>query len=315
MKKYIVSSLLLLFVCLGSSLSSMAQERPGYALYMLHQPLVNPAAMGTFDRFTASSLFSAQMTGFPGAPMTGLVDIVAPVGKTGLSIGGNVIFDKAGLTDRTTLGANFAYRITLNPKNYLTFGLGFSAEMMNSRLSSGKVDDPNDPLLAQDIRFNFLPNARAGVYYFRENFYIGFAAGNFMGYNMENTIGAPRVVLNTNWEDMHFYLNSGFNVNISEHWKFQPSVMVKHIAGSPVQVDVNARFLVDNKFGFGVSYRTLSTFMALASYTINDVFTIAYAASIGLDGVRNANYHGHEVMLTFKAKKSKQVIPVNVPRF
>lgn len=309
MKKIWFATLLLVL-----SLSAFAQERPGYSLYMLHQPLVNPAAMGTFDRFNLVSMFSSQLTGFKGAPMTGTLDFVAPIGRTGFSIGGGLIFDKAGYTDKTLLNLNFGYRVTLNPKNYLSFGLGISTEYMNTRLSQGNVNDPNDPIVMEDMRNSFLPNARAGVYYFRNNFYVGFSVGNFMSYSIANS-GTPRAIVNSDPKNMHFYLNSGFNINMGKNWKFQPSLLVKQIAGSPMQFDINTRFLFRDKIGFGVSYRTLSTFLVFANYTINNTVTIAYGSAIGVDYGKTANYHSHEVMLAFKVKKAKQIIPVNVPRF
>jgi type IX secretion system PorP/SprF family membrane protein len=292
-----------------------AQEQPHYSFYMLRQSLINPAALSTYDRISGAVFFNAQMVGFKGAPLVGAVDVSFPIGKTGLVIGGLIQQDKIGATYKSTIGVGVAYRIKLNPSNYLAFGLNANAYMINADFTQVNVQDPNDPSLGTNANTFWSPNFKLGAYYFRKNFYVGFAVGNILTVNLPNYMN-PDPSINARFQDVHFYVNAGWQKKFHhDSWKFQPSVMVKQISGSPTQFDVNMQFVYHEAFGFGLSYRSLNTLMAQINYTHKDIFTIAYAFNMGLGFGNRTNYTGHEVMLGFKVPQTKNRIPVDIPRF
>lgn len=292
-----------------------AQEQPHYSFYMLRQSLVNPAALSTFDRISGAVFFNAQMVGFKGAPIVGALDVSFPIGKTGLVIGGLVQQDKIGATYKSTIGAGIAYRIKLNPKNYLAFGLNANVYMINADFSPLNVVDPLDPSLNANTNTFFSPNFKLGAYYFRRNFYVGFAVGNILTVNLPNFLN-PEPSIDARFQDVHFYINAGWQKKFhNDTWKIMPSVMVKQISGSPTQFDVNLQFMYHEAFAFGMSYRSLNTIMFQMNYTHKDMFTIAYAFNMGLGFGNRTNYTGHEVMLGFKVPQSKNRIPVDIPRF
>jgi len=292
-----------------------AQEQPHYSFYMLRQSLINPAALSTYDRISGAGFFNAQMVGFKGAPIVGALDVSFPIGKTGLVIGGLIQQDKIGATYKSTIGVNIAYRVKLNPRNYLAFGINANAYMINADFNQLTVTDPTDPSLNQSINTFWSPNFKIGAYYFRQNFYAGFAVGNILTINLPNYMN-PEPTINANFQDVHFYINAGWQKKFHhDTWKFQPSVLVKQIAGSPTQFDLNVQFLYHEAFGFGVSYRTLNTLMFQINYTHKDMFQIGYAFNLGLGFNNRTNYTGHEVMLGFKLPNTKNRIPVDIPRF
>lgn len=312
MKKII--TIIILFAAVGKL---SAQEQPHYSFYMLRQSLVNPAALSTFDRISGAVFFNAQMVGFKGAPIVGAVDVSFPIGKTGLVIGGLIQQDKIGATYKSTIGVGLAYRIKLNPKNYLAFGLNANAYMINADFSQLNVQDPTDPSLTANSNFStfWSPNFKLGAYYFRPNFYVGFAVGNILTVNLPNYLN-PDPSINSRFQDIHFYINTGWQYRFGNNaWKFQPSVLIKQIAGSPMQFDVNIQFVFHEAFGFGMSYRSLNTLMFQMNYNHMDRFTIAYAFNMGLGFGNRTNYTGHEIMIGFKLPQSKNRIPIDIPRF
>lgn len=310
MKKIIYISAV--FLVLAGRLQ--AQEQPHYSLYMFRQQLINPAALGTYDRVNAGILFNAQMLGFKGFPMVGSADVCIPVGKTGAVVGVQIGQDKIGATYKTSFGASFAYRIRLHPKHYLTFGLNVSAYYNATNFNTLVVQDPNDPSLSQNFDSFWNPNIRLGAYYFTKNLYVGLAVGNVLNVKLPDSTGTTPSIRATG-EDIHFYLQGGWQKEFARDWKIMPSVLVKQIAGSPTQVDVNLQFMYHNQVGFGASYRTLNTALVQINYTFKDMLMIGYAFNFGLGFANRTQYTGHEVMLTFKAPKGKQRIPVDIPRF
>ncbi|MBE2247454.1 MAG: PorP/SprF family type IX secretion system membrane protein [Candidatus Competibacteraceae bacterium] len=291
---------------------SHAQEQAHYSLYMLRPTLINPAAMGSYESVNAAMLFNAQMIGFKGAPLVGSADVGVPIGKTGLSVGAVIGQDKIGAMHKSTFGASLSYRIRLHHRHYLSLGLNATAEMTQADFSTLIVQDPNDPLIQQYTQTYWNPNFRLGAYYFTQNLYVGMAVGNIISLRADSSF-TPQI--NANIHDIHFYLQAGGQVKMGTSWKFQPSVLLKQIAGSPIQADVNIQFLFRDAWGFGASYRTLNTLIVQSNYTFKKMITIGYAFNLGLGFSDRTQYTGHEVMLAFKAPNTKMRIPVEVPRF
>lgn len=292
-----------------------AQEQPHYSLYMFRQSLINPAALTTFDRISGAGFFNAQMVGFKGAPIVGALDVSFPIGKTGLVTGLCIQQDKIGATYKSTIGVGLGYRIKLNPNNYLAFGLNANAYMINADFTQLNVQDPLDPSLTSNFSTFWSPNFKLGAYYFRKNLYVGFAVGNILTVNLPNFLN-PQPSIDARFQDVHFYINAGWQKRFhKDTWKFQPSVLIKQIAGSPTQFDVNVQFVYHEAFGFGVSYRSLNTILAQINYTHKNTFMIAYAFNMGLGFANRTNYTGHEVMIGFNIPQSKNRIPVDIPRF
>lgn len=310
MKKYIV-----LFTAGLSFLAGNAQEQPHYLFYMLQQPIINPAAMGTFDQVNGAALFHAQLVGFNGAPIYGMLDVGAPIGKSNAYIGGQVQQDHIGVNNRTFLGGSFAYRFRLKTQHYLSLGLTAGAEMFQSNLTNAAVQDPGDPVYSQNVQSVWAPNFKLGTYYFADNMYVGFSVGNLLTNRLRLDGTQPGNTIQFSGKGMHFYLNGGWQKKFAKVWKFQPSVLVKYIYGAPIQIDINTQFVFKEQLGFGISYRTASTLVVQANYTIAKSFILAYAASLGLAYRDRANFSGHEVMFAFRVKSKRQILPVDVPRF
>lgn len=296
-------------------LELQAQEQPQYNLYMMQSSIINPAAMGSYDRITFATLFNTQLTGFDGNPYLAMADIVIPIGKTNAQIGSNIFYDRIGVNNRTSFQASFAYRIKLNPKNFLSFGIAGNVQLFSADYTNLQVVDPDDPIQTNAYENIVSPNMRIGFWYFRPNFYLGGVVGNIFHLKLNGGI-ANSSEIRTGVEDMHFYLQSGYQFRLHEKWIFQPSIMARYIMGSPFQLDVNTRFVYNDIFGFGASYRTIEQVMALVTVDIKKTFTIGYAANFGLGTQRNHTFYtGHEVFLKLMLSKTKRPIGVSVPHF
>lgn len=309
MKKLIF--ILLFSIC---GIQIWAQEQPHYSLYMLRQSLINPAALSTFDEVSGALFFNYKMVGFNGAPLVGALDVSVPVGKTGLTVGFLTQQDKIGATYKSTIGLNVSYRIRLNPKNYLAFGINGSAYMINANFNSLTVQNPIDPVLNSGFETFWSPNFKIGAYYFRKNFYLGYAVGNVLTVQLPNAqYSAPQI--QARFQDVHHYVQTGFQVHMGSYWKLQPSFLVKFVPGSPIQFDANLQFNYYDRVGFGVCYRSLNSALIHANVLIAKKFTIGYGFTMGFGFENRTNYTGHELMLGFKIPSTKNRIPVDVPRF
>lgn len=284
-----------------------AQDRANYNLYNLYHPVINPAGMGAFDQLNAMMLFNYQMIGFDGAPLNLMADVSAPIGKTNAIIGGQIHHDRIGHRNRTQFGVSFAYRVRLNLKNYLSFGINVMGQNMNINWQDAQNVNIQDPILSNGTQQFWSPDFKLGTYYFSERVYAGFSVGNLISFK-------PNGELTADINNIHFYLQGGVNIPVGL-WKIQPSTLLKYAHGSPLQIDVNMQAMYNDFIGFGLSYRTLNTMLAQINLNIAKTVRVGYGFNMGL-GFRNNTFNtGHEVMLIYTAKKSMKNIGVKCPRF
>lgn len=297
--------------------TAKAQDIPHYSLYMLHQPFVNVAAAGSYDGIYGALIVNNQMMGFAGAPVVGTIDVGGPIGNTNLVLSGQLSQERIGISNKTNFALSAAYRVQLDMKNYLSFGLSFGGKYVNSDFSQlGNVG--GDATFTNRVNY-VSPTIRAGVYYFRNNFYAGVGVNNILSDDLNNTtLGRVREV-KADAKQMHWFVHAGYQVKFGNNWKFQPSVYMKHVSGAPLQLDVNAHFLANDRVGFGASYRTLGTAVVLVDYTFRKGVTLGYSGNFSINNKTKSSFMGHEIFLGFKLKggknKNQKLIGIDVPRF
>jgi type IX secretion system PorP/SprF family membrane protein len=262
--------------------------------------------MSSYDQLTAVVLWNYQMAGFTGAPMVGILDINSPIGKSNVNLGGQIAVDRIGNRWQNFAYLNFSYRVQLNLKNYLGFGISAGLQNINwnyQEFVNGGIE-PNQQTINQ-----FAPDFKLGAYYFADRLYIGFATNNLIKLRLNEP------VIQVNINDIQFMLHGGYKIRINDLWSLTPSMLFKQIAGSPLQIDVNLNAMYNQIFGFGLSYRTLETFLVQLNVKIAKQWFLGYGYNMGLGFRDNKFYHGHEVMLMFNGLNGKKKLPVSCPRF
>jgi type IX secretion system PorP/SprF family membrane protein len=314
---FALKQLLLLLITALITISTKAQNAPHYSLYMLQQSIINPAAIGSYGYVNGAALFKKQWIGIDKAPTTIVFDINAPLGKTNSALGLNVVNDKFGYTNSTQLTINYAYRLRLNYKNYIAFGLGAMANMYSANLSKIPTADANDPLLNGDVATQFTPNFKFGAYYFTDDFYFGLGMPNLLTNKyIASSINNYSASTGFDYNQLHFFAHSGWQKKITPALKLMPSVMVKQVAGAPLQLDVNLQVMLFSKLGIGASYRTLGTYIALLNVQASKQLNIAYSYNYHTGSIKPYTSGSHEIMLGFKfMNTTKKLIPVECPHF
>lgn len=308
-----MKSILIITICLIAG-TTFGQNRPHYSLYMLRQNIINPAAIGTQDAFSAATVGNTQINGFAGNPRTLGADLIIPIGQSGFVTGVNVGVDKIGVNSRTSGGLTLGYRLKLATDHYLTFGVNGMGVQQTSAYSELVVDDATDPIYLSKNFSSIGYDIAFGLHYFTNNFYFGVGTMNITEFVSEN----PNDLAMTSRVSMgnaHVIAHAGYQHSLGTDWKIMPSVLYKGIAGSPDQFDLNLQFNYKDVFGFGPLFRTANSFAFQVNGTIAESFTCAYSYNMGIGFKSHTNFTGHELMLIYKAKSTKKRLPVSIPRF
>ena len=153
-----------------------------------------------------------------------------------------------------------------------------------------------DPTLQQNIDNRFTPNVGAGVYYHTDKFYLGLSVPRIL-----ETTHFEESSLSTAKEQMNFYLITGYVFELNPFLKFKPAVLSKIVQGAPLQLDISANFMLDEKFIGGVAYRWDAAFSAMFGFKISEEFLIgmAYDREITDLGATSFNDGSFEIILRY----------------
>jgi len=288
-----------------------AQQDPQYTQYMYNMNVVNPAYAGSRGTLSLGLLGRSQWTSVDGAPKTLTFDVHAPLGKK-VGVGLSVIADEIGPAKETNIYADFSYTLTTSEEGRLAFGLKGGMTLLNVNLLDvvlPQTGSAGDPVFDENINDTF-PNFGAGVYYYTNKWYAGFSVPNIL-----KSEHLDKDNINTKAsEEVHYFLTGGYVFDLSSTVKFKPSLMFKGVAGAPVSVDINANFLMYDRFEVGASYRIEDAVSLLFNFGVTPDFRIGYAYDYTISEFSNSQTGGsHEIILLYDIDFSKK--NVKSPRF
>ncbi|MFT6370117.1 MAG: type IX secretion system PorP/SprF family membrane protein [Maribacter sp.] len=257
----------LLFV----GVAAVAQQDAQYTQYMYNTVNINPAYAGTRGQMSIAALHRSQWVGLEGAPVNQTFNLHTPIGYRGLGMGVSIVNDQIGPTSETNFDMDFSYTIRMAKEARLSFGMKGSINLLDIRFSELNQFTP-DPTLQQDIDNRLSPNIGAGVYYHTKTFYAGLSVPRFL-----ETSHFEESSLSTSKEQMNFYLMTGYVWDVNRFLKFKPTILSKITQGAPLQVDVSANFMFNEKFILGVAYRWDAAVSGMVGFNISNNFLIGIA--------------------------------------
>jgi len=294
--------LLVGILTLMSVSASFGQQDPQYTQYMYNMSVINPAYVGSRGVLNIGLLGRAQWLGVDGAPNTATLSVNGPIGDaTGLGL--SIIYDEIGPVKESNIFADFSYTIFTGEEGKLAFGLKAGVTFLDvGYLETIDPDPLNQPIHQTS------PNFGAGIYYYTNNFYVGFSAPNFLETRHLETDGG---YVTTASEKMHYFLTSGYVFDLNDNLQLKPSTMIKATSGAPVSVDLSANLLVNQMFEVGLSYRIDDSISAMAGFQVNPDFRIGYAYDYTTSSFNVDNSGSHEIILLYEFNRRN----IKSPRF
>jgi type IX secretion system PorP/SprF family membrane protein len=297
--------LLFLFVVLGVS-HVEAQQDAQFTQYMYNTINVNPAYAGSRGVMSVFGVYRAQWVGLEGAPTTKAASIHTPINNSNVGLGVSVIQDEIGPSDKSTISADFSYTLNTSENYKLSFGLKGTASLFNVDYTKLNRYDLNDPRFQNNIDNQFSPNIGAGVYYHSDKLYAG--------------VSVPFILETKHFDDnassvakdaLHYYFIGGYVFDLSETTKFKPAFLAKSVKGAPLQLDLTANFMFNDKFVVGGAWRWSAAMSGLVGFQVNENWFIGYTYDTDTTKLANYNSGSHEFFLRyeFKGKQEKIVSP------
>ena len=303
-----------------SSLCIHAQQDAQFTQYVFNGLHINPAYAGYKEDLFVQSFYRTQWEGIKGAPKTFTVSADGATNEGNVGLGLIVTNDKIGAQRYLTAFANYAYRIRLgnDESSRLAFGLGLGIAQLGIDGNELSTIQDNDIIVPSGFQSVRVPDARFGIFYSNNNYYIGASATNILARYMSRKYTAQILVP---VPQPHLYLTGGALFSLNEEIKFKPVVLLKEDFRGPGSLDISTFFLLKEQIWLGAFMRTSVNIVPKnnlqkgltkesAMGAIIEIFAtpnlrIGYSYDYSLNAIRNYNYGSHEISIGLYLKNKR----------
>ena len=291
----------ILFLALLLVTGVFAQQDAQYTQYMYNTLNVNPAYTGTRGVMSVFALHRTQWVGLEGAPVTNTASISSPIENSKFGIGLSIINDRIGISDENNIAGDIAYTIQTSADYKLSFGLKLTANLLSADFGRLRYINEADRIYYQQFTLSnkFSGNIGAGIYYFSDKMYFGLSVPQFL--ETKHYKDDLKTVAS---EKMHYYFIAGRVFDITDNVKLKPSLLTKLVSGAPLQVDLSANFMINEKFHIGGAYRWSAALSAMVGFQIDKSWFIGYGYDRETTNLSNYNSGSHEIFLRYELFKN-----------
>ncbi len=180
-------------------------------------------------------------------------------------------------------------------RSQLSFGLSGIAYQFSIDDSKINLEDPSDQVYLNAAKSIFIPDASAGIYYSDPNLYAGFSASQLF----QSALRLGEKGYAEYKMKRYYYLTAGYDFVVNESFSIEPSFLLKAAENGAYQVDINSKFIFNEEYWGGISYRTGGALIFMGGVRV-DKFFFGYAFDYTLSSLMKRTYGSHEIMLAIK---------------
>jgi type IX secretion system PorP/SprF family membrane protein len=305
--RYILVNILVLFLLRDS----VAQQPAQYSLYMLNRYVYNPAYAGLQNTLIASVAYRNQWPGFPGNPVSQVVNAHMPLYIAGGGVGMTLENESIGSWKQTS--GLLTFNIQKEVLNGV-FSAGVSAGLLQKQIDGSKVRTPGtifddlgnpvnhqDALLTTSVESGLGPFFHTGFYYMGEKLEVGVSALNLL----ENQIDMGPIKFRPR---RTFTLMGNYRFDVGKKITAQPSLLVKSDI-SQTQMEFSLLTTFNENIFAGASFRgyhseSLDAVAFLTGFRLNEKLMLFYAYDLTLSNLNQVSSGSHELLLVYNLGKA-----------
>ena len=304
------------------SFSLYGQQEAHFSNLAYNPFILNPAAGGMSDILQIETTSRFQWTGYNVGPRSIMITGNSPVkfgegsaalqefnvsddllfeapkastGKTKHIIGGKFLNDAIGPFVKTSVYGSYAIHLPFSKK--INFGAGLGLGWSNFGVNQEKVKLYNEVditysgFLGETTAQNFL-DANAGIVFYNDKFFAGVS----MMQAFNNNVVFEDVTTKSNF-NRHYFLMSRYRFDTRGDVSYEPSLVAKLVANSPLSIDIGTRVIYRNSMWLGIQYRTSNALLFQVGSTIIKNLYLNYAFEYSTGKIRTASNSTHEIQL------------------
>jgi type IX secretion system PorP/SprF family membrane protein len=313
--------LLVLFSFILYCAAANAQQDAQFSQYVFNGLYINPAYAGYKSDININSFYRSQWTGLDGSPTTISIAADGAIANDKVGLGLLLQRDAIGAQSSIALYSNYAYRIQIGQDEDSRLALGLGVGFIQSGVDGNKLNpvQSGDDYIPVGYHSFLSPDARVGVLYTNDHYFIGASADNLLPQFMSslqnaNALGVPI-------PKPHEYFTMGALFELNAQTKLKPSILIKDSPTVPTSMDVNLFLLLNEKIWLGTTYRTgialynkpnlqaglpqSSAMVAVVEFFATENLRIGYAFDYSLNKLGSYGYGSHELSIGFLLKNNR----------
>jgi type IX secretion system PorP/SprF family membrane protein len=212
--------------------------------------------------------------------------------------GMQIINDRTGPLNNFSAYGTYAYHIGLTPRTNLSAGIGLGFSNLSLNADKLRFNQTIDPAVYQtgtinNVRFDM----NAGVYLYSADYFVGLSAQQIVPSRIDFSNNAV-----TKLEGKavpHLFATAGYRFLIGDDFNLTPSVLVKYVQPTPVQVEANAKLQYLDLMWVGASYRHEDGIAAMVGLNVSNTFNVGYSYDYTTSRLNNYTKGTHEIVLGF----------------
>jgi type IX secretion system PorP/SprF family membrane protein len=299
--------LVIVLLLLGISQSGYSQQDPVYTQYLNNLLTIQPAYAGSSGFVNVTGISRAQWIGFAGAPNTNTLTIQGPLKRYNVGLGISIVNDKWGPIRQNGLYVDYAFRVQLNPTQYLSFGLKGGFNMYQAWLTDLVLNDPTDPVYANDINLKMLPNVGVGIMWHSDRFFLGASSPKILRNQIQSQSNESVYK-----EVLHFYGMGGYVFFLNDVFKLKPTLLYRWAERTPSYVDFSGTLIIYDRLWIGATYRFENSYAMIFQFNVNNQLKFGYSYDLTTFHPTQVNSGTHEFMISYDftyGRRGRQITP------
>ena len=279
-----------------------SQQIVMHSNYMVNGLPINPAVAGTKTFAPIVLGFRRQWAGIREAPVAQHLSYHTYVAEQ-IGVGAYAFNDVAGPARRTGLMGGVSVQIKSSYKSRLSFGIAGSFSQYMIDREKLVTEEPGDITVQNYTTNQLIPDLATGLQWYSVNYHFGISIINLIQ-TKSDLFDIMTPVTST--LDRTLYINGSyrFGSDANSTISFEPAGILRFMTNAPLQFDLSGRVFYAQQYYIGASYRLKDALAILVGYD-GYLVGFGYAYDLGLSNLNGFHSGSHEVVLTFKTKRSK----------
>ncbi len=292
------------FICFG-------QQEQLYTHYDMNSLSINPAYAGSNAKTSISLLSRRQWTSLSGAPEYNTFTFSHAVNQdfaVGLNIKQGTIgsFKNTSPLNEINVAANLAYHKTISKNYRLAVGLKLGYFNYNFDISKLDLYQQIDPIFSNKSYNINAPSTGFGSYLYSKKNFIGFSCPQMIFIKKDEV----------NFQNVnHYQLTAGQIFDVTDKNKIKLTTQFRFNSFSPVQVDVNAHYIIDKMGSIGAFVRSEGDVGLMLMAELNKNFKLFYSWDSKIRPLNEYVRYSHEVGLQYNVPFNLLPNRIIIPRF
>ena len=218
-----------------------------------------------------------------------------------MGLGGYYLGDRAGHIQQDGFYATYSYIAQLEGVK-LSFGLSTGIQSYAVDGTKLNLNESGDQVLSEGLQRSWVPDGSFGLMFYTDRLRAGFSINQLYGAQL-NFFNSGNV--GTASLTQHFNIHASYLLGDKElDWTFNPYLLLKYVAPTPLQFDLGAQVIYRNNIWAGASYRSGESVSILFGMLFRDNITFGYSYDIITSDISVRARQSHEILLGIRFQRA-----------